>query len=165
MSQSSKSWHCDIWKCHKISQNVTLFHIFGTKLGLPFMFGSGSERLLGSVLAQMAFPLHASEISDKSETRREKHVSVPAGSSHLFPFKKKFLPAGPEMWRFSGRGVTKNVTSSKKKISCARSSHSSQKCDKCNASHFLSPKKVTNVTSLTQIWDGNLGRNSAKTDP
>ena len=46
MSQSSKLWHCDIWKCHKMSQNVTLFQIFGTKLRLPFMFGSGSERLL-----------------------------------------------------------------------------------------------------------------------
>jgi len=29
-----------------MSQNVTLFQIFGTKLRLPFMFGSGSERLL-----------------------------------------------------------------------------------------------------------------------
>jgi len=28
---------------------------------------------------------------------------------------------------------------------------------------ILSPEKVTNVTSLTQIWDGNLGRNWAKT--
>jgi len=28
-----------------MSQNVTLFQIFGTKLRLPFMFGSGSERL------------------------------------------------------------------------------------------------------------------------
>jgi len=25
---------CDLWKCHKISQNVTLFQIFGTKLCL-----------------------------------------------------------------------------------------------------------------------------------
>jgi len=38
-------WHCNIWKCHKMSQNVTLFQIFGTKLRLPFMFGSGLERL------------------------------------------------------------------------------------------------------------------------
>jgi len=30
----------------------------------------------GSVLAEMALPIHASEISDKSETGREKHVSV-----------------------------------------------------------------------------------------
>jgi len=38
-------------------------------------------------------------------------------------------------------------------------------CDKCDTSHFSSPKKVTNVTSLDQIWDGNLGRNSAETHP
>ena len=25
MSQSSQVWHCDIWKCHKMSQNFTLF--------------------------------------------------------------------------------------------------------------------------------------------
>jgi len=35
----------------------------------------------------MAFPLQASEISDKYETGREKHVQVPAESSHFFPFK------------------------------------------------------------------------------
>ena len=45
MSQISKLWHCDIWKCHKMSQNVTRFQIFGTKLRLSFMFGFGSERL------------------------------------------------------------------------------------------------------------------------
>jgi len=50
----------------------------------------------GSVLAQMAFPLHASEISDKSETGREKHVSVPIESSHFFPFKK-FCTGGAKM--------------------------------------------------------------------
>jgi len=32
-----------------MSQNVTLFQIFGTKLRLPFMFGSVSEQLLGWV--------------------------------------------------------------------------------------------------------------------
>ena len=45
------------------------------------------QRLIGSVLAQMAFPLHASEISDKSETGRDKNVSVPTESSHFFPFQ------------------------------------------------------------------------------
>ena len=29
-----------------MSQTVTLFQIFGTNLRLPFMFGSGSERIL-----------------------------------------------------------------------------------------------------------------------
>jgi hypothetical protein len=118
----------------------------------------------------MAFPLHASEIHDKSETGREKHVSVPAESSYFFPFKKSLYRRGQNV-TFSGKDV-KKTSQVQKKISCARASHSSQKCNKCNASHckcnqshFLSPKKVTNVTSLTHIWDGNLGRNSAKTDP
>ena len=65
---------------------------------------------LGSVLAQMAFPLHASEISDKSETEREKHVSVPAESSHFFPFKKVLYRRGQNV-TFFGNVVTKNVTS------------------------------------------------------
>jgi len=69
------------------------------------------------------------------------------------------------MWRFSG-GCDQKRHKLNKIFSCARASHSPQKCDKCNASHFLSPKKVTNVTSLSQMWDGrNLGRNSAQTDP
>jgi len=61
----------------------------------------------------MAFPLHASEISDKSETGREKHVSVPAESSHFFPFNF-FCTGGAKMWRFSGRMWQK--TSQVKKI-------------------------------------------------
>ena len=66
---------------------------------------------LGSVLAQMAFPLHASEISYKSETGREKHVSVPAEASHFFPFKKVlYRRDGPNVM-FFGKDVTKNVTS------------------------------------------------------
>jgi len=64
----------------------------------------------GSVLAQMAFPLHASEMSDKSETGREKHVSVPAESSHFFPFKQ-FLYRRSQNLTFFGKYVTKNVTS------------------------------------------------------
>jgi len=65
---------------------------------------------LGSVLAQMAFPLHASEISDKSETGREKHVSVSAELSHFFPFKKVLYQRGQNV-TFFGKDVTKNVTS------------------------------------------------------
>jgi len=63
---------------------------------------------IGSVLAQMAFPLH--EISDKSETGREKHVSVSAESSHFFPFKKVLYRRGQNVTIF-GKDVTKNVTS------------------------------------------------------
>jgi len=65
MSKSSKLWDCDIWKCHKMSQNVTLFQFFGTKLHLSFMFGSGSERLLvikyyffGAIWPGMQFNTH-----------------------------------------------------------------------------------------------------------
>jgi len=58
----------------------------------------------------MAFPLHASEISDKSETGKEKHVSVPAESSHFFPFKKFLYQRGHNV-TFFGNDVTKNVTS------------------------------------------------------
>jgi len=67
------------------------------------------EDNLGSVLAQMAFPLHASEITDKSETGRENHILVPAESSHFFPFKKAFSRQGQNV-RFFGKDVTKNVT-------------------------------------------------------
>jgi len=61
----------------------------------------------------MVFPLHASGISDKSETGREKHVSVPAESSHFFPFKKVLYLRGQNA-KFFGKDVTKNVTSQKK---------------------------------------------------
>jgi len=60
----------------------------------------------------VAFPLHASEISEKSETGREKHVSVLAKSSHFFPFKKVLYQRGHNV-TFFGKDVTKNVTSKK----------------------------------------------------
>ena len=84
-----------------------------------------------SVLAQMAFPLHASEISDKSETGREQHISVPAESSHFFPFKKKMTRRGQNV-TFFGQDVTKTVTSYKKYF-------------RVRERHIL-PRNVTNVT-------------------
>jgi hypothetical protein len=69
-----------------------------------------SIAVLGSVLAQMALPIHASEISDKSETGREKHVSVPAKSSHFFTFNFFLYRRGQNV-TFFGKDVTKNVTS------------------------------------------------------
>jgi len=60
----------------------------------------------------MAFPLHTSEIIDKSETGREKHVSVLAESSHFFPFKKVLYRRGQNV-TFFGKDVTKNITSQK----------------------------------------------------
>jgi len=65
---------------------------------------------LGSVLAEIVFPLHASKISEKSETGREKYVSVPTESSHFFPFKFFLYRRGPKV-TFIGKGVTKNITS------------------------------------------------------
>jgi len=59
----------------------------------------------------MAFPLHASEISDKSETGRENHISVPAESSDFFSFKTVLYLRGQKA-TFFGKDVTKNVTSS-----------------------------------------------------
>jgi len=58
----------------------------------------------------MAFPLHASEIKDKSETGRQKHVSFPAESSHFFLFKKVLYQRGQNV-TISGKDVTKVVTS------------------------------------------------------
>ena len=75
-----------------------------------FQGASRGGQPLGSVLAQMAFPLHASEISIKSETGRGKHVSIPAESSHFFPFKKGLYRRGQNV-TFFGKDVTKNVTS------------------------------------------------------
>jgi len=80
----------------------------------------------------------------------------------FLPVQKSFVPAGPKCDLFR-EGCDKKRHKFKKIFSCAR--HSSQKCDKCDASHFSSPEKVTNVTSLTQIWDGKLARNPGKTDP
>jgi hypothetical protein len=53
----------------------------------------------------MAFPLHASEISDKSETGRGKHISVPDESSRFFPFKKVLYQRGQNV-TFFGKDVT-----------------------------------------------------------
>ena len=57
----------------------------------------------------MAFPLHASEINDKSESERDKNVSVQAESSHFFPFKKVLYWRGQNV-TFFGKDVIKNVT-------------------------------------------------------
>jgi len=64
----------------------------------------------GTDLAQMAFPLHPSEISDTSETAREKNVSDPAESSHFFQFKKVLYRRDRNV-TFFGKDATKNATS------------------------------------------------------
>ena len=64
----------------------------------------------------MAFPLLASEISDKSETGREQLFSVPFFSPSqivtFLPVKKVLYQRGQNV-PFSGKDVTKNVTSYK----------------------------------------------------
>jgi len=54
-----------------MSQNVTLFQIFGTKLCLPCMFGSGSERLL--LLKSLMFLPSRKEI--KKERKKESTIT------------------------------------------------------------------------------------------
>jgi len=66
---------------------------------------------------------------------------------HISSRSKSFVPAMPKCDVFR-EGCDKKRHKLKKIFLCARASHSSQKCDKCDASHFLSPEKVTNVTSL-----------------
>jgi len=56
-----------------MSQNVTLFQIFGTQLRLPFMFGFGSERL------SKAFHAHSKEIRN---AYRRPRVSMSTISEH-----------------------------------------------------------------------------------
>jgi len=99
---------------------------------------------LGSVLAQMAFPLHASKISDKSERGRGKHVSVPAESSNFFPFKKVLYRRGQYV-TFFGKDMTENVISSKKTFlvlerhilsrNVMRHNFCHRKSDKCDVTH------------------------------
>ena len=88
------------------------------------------------------------EKSDKSETGREKHGSVPAESSHFSLFKQNLYRLGEKVTCF-GKEVTKSVTS-KKIFLCSRASLSSEKSDKSDVWHFLSTKQVTKVTSPTQ---------------
>ena len=67
----------------------------------------------------------------------------------FLPVSKSFVPAGSKCDVFR-EGCDKKRHKLKKMFSCARASHSSVKCEKCDASHCLSPKKVTNGTSLKQ---------------
>ena len=66
--------------------------------------------------------------------------------------KESLVPAVPKCDVFR-EGCDKKRHKLKQIFSYARASHSSQKCDKCDASHFLSQKKVSNVTSHGQSRD------------
>ena len=82
----------------------------------------------------------------------ERSALIPPSPSRIvtfLPVQKSFVPAGPKYDVFR-EGCDKKRHKFEKYYR-VRASHSSQKCDKCDASHFLSPEKVTNVTSLTPI--------------
>jgi len=90
-----------MWKKYEVVHKSIFIRKFSSYCECEFVLYCQCVGELGSVLVQKAFPLHASEISDKSETGREKHVSVPAESSYFFPFKF-FCTGEAKMWRFSG---------------------------------------------------------------
>jgi len=89
-----------------------------------------------------------------NQRREEKTCFSPSRIVAFLPVQKKFVPAGPKSDVF--REAIDKKRHHLKVIS--------EKCDKSDAWHFLSPKKGTKVLPLTQIWDGKLGRNSAKTN-
>jgi len=96
-------------------RNVTIRLGLRHSSGLRFFTYFGSVKREGHLgwdrpLTQISFSLHTSEISDNSETGRDKHVSVPAESSHFFPFKKVLYRRGQNV-PFFGKDVTKNVAS------------------------------------------------------
>jgi len=68
----------------------------------------------------------------------------------FLPVQNIFVPAGPKC-DVHREGCDQKRHHLKIIFLCARVSHSFQKRDKCDASHLLSPKKVTNLMSLTQI--------------
>jgi len=53
----------------------------------------------------MALLLHVAETSEKNETGRGKHVSVPDESSHFFPFNRVLYWRGQNVM-FFGQDVT-----------------------------------------------------------
>jgi len=105
---------------------------------------------LGSVLAQIAFPLHASVLPRyvRNLRREEKCIFQSKLNRHISSHSKKFCTGDAKMWRFPGRMWQKTSQVSKKNFVC-ESVTFFQKCDKCDASHSLSTKKLTNLTSLT----------------
>jgi len=78
----------------------------------------------------------------------------------FLPVQKSFEPAGPKCNVFR-EGCDQKRNKLKKNIFVCESVTF---LTNVTRHIFLSPKKVTNVTSLTQIWDGKLGRNLGKTN-
>jgi len=79
---------------------------------------------------------------------------------HISSRSKKFCTGVAKKWRFPER----KWHQFKKQIRVRERHFLLRNVTKVTR-HILSQKIVTKMTSLTQIWDGKLGRNSAKTDP
>ena len=86
--------------------------------------------------------LPASRFRDKWQIwdGKRKTCFSPSRIVTFLPIQKSFVPAGPKC-DVCREGCDKKRHKSQKIFSCARASHSSKKCDKCDASHCLSPKK------------------------
>jgi len=94
--------------------------------------------VLGSILAEIVFPLHASEIRKKERKRKvtnlrreEKNMVQSQPNRHISPCLNKICTGWAKKWRVSGRKWQK--ASPVKKYFCVRERH------------FL-PRKVTKVT-------------------
>ena len=88
----------------------------------------------------MAFPLHASETSDKSETGREKLVSVPAESSDFFR-SKKVCTGGAKMGRFLGRMWQKTSQVKNNILVCESVTFVPEVCQIQRVTFFVTKKK------------------------
>ena len=80
------------------------------------------------------------------------------------PVHKSFIPAGPKCDIFR-EGCDKKRHKLKKNVFVCESVTFFIEMWQMWRVTFLSPKKVTYVTSLTRIWDGKLARDSGQTDP
>jgi len=162
-----------IWRSRRRIFFVNLWHFLSHPSRKTSHFGPAGTKLFETgrnvtiwlgLKHSYLFPSQICHLSGKREAGRPfwlRPTLSPSRIDTFLPVQKSFVPAGPKCDVF-WEGCDKKRHKLKHIYSCARASHSSQKCD---ASNFLSPGKVTNVTSLTQIWDGKLGRNPGKTDP
>jgi len=75
--------------------------------------------------------LPASRFRDKWQIWNGKRNFQSLPNRHICSRSKMFCTGGAKRWRFSGR-MWQKTSQVKKTFSCARASHSSQKCDKCH---------------------------------
>jgi len=115
-----------------------------------------------SVLAQMAFPLHASEICEKSDTE-EKCIFQSKPNRHISSRSKKFCTGGAKMWLFLGRMWQKTSQVQKDIFVCESVTFFPVVWQMWRVTFFVTEK--CDKSDVTQIWDGKLGRNPVRTDP